>query len=172
MDEDIEIFLLKDMARSTKILVNKNVFVSHIYQSLHLEPNISLVYQTTILNKSRSLSSYGITNGSMLVCVNNSKPNPEDQQFCRSTHKHFLCHSMLQEQARLSDLTQISIDNNPKKFRKFFTILQNYTQQLNQPDKPRNEENLTFNSNYEPLSVENSTSSSGPKEGRSQKTVD
>ena len=135
MDEIMELYIISEMRQTAKIKVDENTTVSKIYKLLKLPENILLMDQGNILQKARKLKHCGVRNGSRIVCVSSQNTsNNINLEFKQLEQRQKLCSSFLHEKARLSDLAQISIDNNPKKFRRFIQIFEKMSQDYALPN--------------------------------------
>ena len=128
MDENLEIYIVSEMRQTAKLKVSQNLQISQIFKLLKLPENYLLIYQGIVLQKGCNLKQYDIKNGTFLVCLpSQNTTNDFNFEFKNYIQKQKQCLSYIREKARLSDLAQISIDNNPRKFRRFVKNYQSFT---------------------------------------------
>ena len=123
--EATKLLVKMETGQSFCVNVSKDTLVETLCKCLKINEKTLLIYKGQTLNRSFSFGYYNMQDTEQILCVSKNK---EEIQKKADLKKMRLLNDILREKARVSDLAQLCIDNNPRKYRRYLKI---YTENFN-----------------------------------------
>lgn len=125
MQNAISIYLIEPGCSIKRVTVDNSWKVETL-KSITKE-NSQFWFNKSEIPQSFTFKSLGITDGSIIVCIKQNYISEHKSNFLENFKtpkmiQNALDPSIMREKARLLDLRQDQIDNNPKKFRQFLRL--------------------------------------------------